>query len=424
MRDSSGKVTKIESIADLNDAYRALYQLDDANVLPLLAAIFANAKTSLRHVWLYVIGGPSSGKTTLLEAFAQVPYAEFISDVTENTLLSGAKSGDRETSLLKRLNSSFVVVMKDFTTLLSKQKDTRDRIMGQLREVYDGYLRKETGLGQTIEWGSKDKKLRSVFVMASTEAIYRVQAEFSELGARGLNYVLPDLDASQRKTMTRKAMANARLHDGGGQAALQVMVADYVRRTVLSMPADPAPLPAELAEMIVTASEFATKARSVVVRDYRGAVQLVQSAENPARVATQLQAVATILLHMNGGKHEDWIAETVGKLALDCVPKQSKLVLRYLAVHPSVTKNGAAQRTGYPPERAEEWLDDLSMLGVADKRKSANVWYYSMKQEYRDFMLAQLNLEASDDDASGDEDNWERDALPAAAAQTPGRGLN
>lgn len=422
MRDSLGNVTKIESVAELNDAYRALYQLDDERALPLLAAVFANAKTRLRHVWLYLIGSASSGKTTMLEAFAQVPYAEFISDVTENTLLSGARSATGETSLLLRLGDSFVVVMKDFTTLLSKQKDTRDRIMGQLREVYDGYLRKETGLGVTIEWGKKEAKLRSVFIMATTEAIYRVQAEFAELGARGLNYVLPNLDKASRKRMAKVAMANARAQDTGGQARLQAMVAEYVRSIVTTMPAEPAPLPDDLADFIVDAAEFATAARSIVARDFKGDVQLVLSPENPARVATQLQAVATILIHMNGGSTAPWIKETVGALAVDCVPKQLKEVLRFLAVHPAVTKAGASQRTGYPPERCESWLDDLCMLKVARKRKVGNAWYYSMGEDYRQLLLEQMRLERSSENAEGDDDHWDRDAQPEPAAIV-GRGL-
>lgn len=389
----------IESLEDLNAAYRELFHLEDDCVLPLLAATVINAKCpTLRHAWLYLVGPASGGKSSLLAAFGRVTFSEYISDFTVNTLLSGARAaGGQETSLLKRLGSNFVVIMKDFTTILSKSPETQDALMGQLREVYDGYLRKETGHGLTIEWGSSRKPNRSVFIMASTEAIHKVQERFSEMGSRGINYVLKDAD---RTAMTLVAMRKDRQFDAR-IAELQDRVAGYISAQVKALPADFPDLPDDLLMRVAAAAEFVTRARSVVLRDYRGEKSLALSSEMPARVATQLQSIAKLLIHLNGGEMAEWIERTVMKCALDCIPKQSLLVLRCMAEYPRAVASGIASRIGYPSQRVTEWLENLNMHRVTESEKVGTTWYWKLVPQYRDFLVAQLQLERRDGSLEG-----------------------
>lgn len=393
----------IRSLEDLNAAYREIFHLEDEAVLPLLTAVILCAKAaSLRHVWLYLIGPASGGKTSLLSAFGRVTFAEYISDFTANTLLSGAQSSTHETSLLKRLGSNFVIVVKEFSTILSKSPETQDQLMGQLREVYDGYLRKETGLGKTVEWGSKKQPNRSVFLMASTEAIYKIQEKFSEMGSRGLNYVMRDAD---RLTPTLVAMKKGKNFDAK-VAELQDRVAEYVAREVAAIPAEFPDLDDALLLKLARAADFVTKARSIVLRDYRGEKQLALSAEFPMRVATQLQSVAQLLVHLNRGP-ADWIERCVMKCAIDCIPKQSLMILKCLAEHPRATAAGVGTKIGYPTERATEWLENLQMHGLVVATKQGSTLYWSLAEDdHRQLLLEQLHLEDESTVLEGDEQGW------------------
>ena len=274
--------------------------------------------------------------------------------------------------------------------------------MGQLREVYDGYLRKETGLGKTVEWGTSKQPNRSVFIMASTEAIYKVQEKFSEMGSRGLNYVMHDADriASTLVAMRKSKGFDAQIAD------LQVRVANYVAGCVRDLPAEFPELDPALEGKIAAVSEFVTRARSIVTRDFRGQKQLALSAEMPMRVATQLQTAAKMLIHLNGGRCEDWITKTIMKCALDCIPKQSNLVLRCLAQHAKANTGGVAQRIGYPEERCTEWLENLNMHGVVDAHKSGGRMYWSLREDYRTLLAEQLHLEKLTGSLEADGDDW------------------
>jgi hypothetical protein len=352
-------------------------------LIPLLATVVISAKSELPSVWLYLIGAASGGKTSALSIFSKVPFLSQVSDFTQNTLLSGAQSSEHETSLLKKLGDGFVIVMKDFTTILSKSEETQDVLMAQLREVYDGYITKFTGLGKEISWGKKDKPARSVFIMASTEAIYKIQERFSEMGSRGLNYVLEDQD--------RKVTAKFSLKKSHGfnekLVSIQDRMRDYVLEQVSKLPKEFPDIPEEFENDIVEVSDFITLCRSTVLRDYRGVQNLALSAEFPMRVAKAMMATAKMMIHLNGGVLTEDIKRCVFKIGFDSIPKQTKIALKVLAENYRVNSGGVAQLINYPVKRAQEWMENLNMFGIIKRLKVDRKEYWEMQDEYRKIMF-------------------------------------
>lgn len=374
---------KPQTFEDLNKIYRELFHIDDNMLIPLLATVIISAKTKLPSVWLYLIGPASGGKTTALSVFSKVPFLSQVSDFTQNTLLSGAQSSEHETSLLKKLGDGFVVVMKDFTTILSKSEETQDMLMAQLREVYDGYITKFTGLGKEISWGAKDKPARSVFIMASTEAIYKIQERFSEMGSRGLNYVLEDQD---RKITTKFALNKT---EGFNEklVSIQDRFRDYILDQISKLPSEFPDLPEEFQDEIVEVSDFITLCRSTVLRDYRGVQNLALSAEFPMRVAKSMMSIARLMIHLNGGVLTEEIKRCVFKTGFDSIPKQTKIALKALAENFRVNSGGVAQLINYPTKRTEEWIQNLNMFDIVRRLKVDRKEYWEMKEEYRDLMF-------------------------------------
>ncbi|MFO7477920.1 MAG: hypothetical protein R6X03_06205, partial [Methyloceanibacter sp.] len=109
--------------------------LDDYRIVDIILAVVVANLFKTDPLWMLIIGASSTAKTELLAALEGLPMMFFISDLTTNTLISGKK----DASLLMRLINK-IIVMKDFTTILSKRPDDLKIIMGHLREVYDGKL--------------------------------------------------------------------------------------------------------------------------------------------------------------------------------------------------------------------------------------------------------------------------------------------
>ena len=151
-----------ESRCGLSDVletfHRYLEIADDAGIILALATIVAH-RLGGDPVWLFLVSPPSGGKTEILNALAGLPEVYRLSTLTASTFASGfvpkgkAAAGDRRrVSLLYRLADAgkTVVVMKDFTTVLSMNRDSRQEVLSQLREVFDGSFTKDFGTGESV----------------------------------------------------------------------------------------------------------------------------------------------------------------------------------------------------------------------------------------------------------------------------------
>ena len=114
--------------------------------------------------WLFVVAPPGAGKTSIsIMGASELPNVAVLSDLTENTFLSGFY-GHREPGLLEKLGNTAsaentytttgngVFLVKDFTTVLTMRRHRRAAILSQLREIHDGHFRRDFGTGVTKIW--------------------------------------------------------------------------------------------------------------------------------------------------------------------------------------------------------------------------------------------------------------------------------
>ncbi len=409
------------TLAELKEAYHNLYYVEDEVIFTLILSLIIGSKLNAPPVWMFLIGGTSAGKSTALSVLYRIPFVTLISDLTSNTFLSGMKIAGQETSLLKKLGDNFVVVMKDFTTMISKADDAKQQIIAQMREIYDGNLSKETGNGKRIEWGTKEKPSKGTFIMASTEAIYKIQSEFADMGTRAINYVLPLQD--ERKS-AKAALKNKRNHAAATKKleALQADVAEFVAHMIAVAPTEFAPIPEQLEDDIISVAMLAERARSVVDRTYQGEVNLALSAGMPMRMSEQLMALAQFMTYVNGGEMTPAMHAAIAKVAFDSIPKQRKLILEVMGHYRYCDVVGIAQKINYPHAVVRKWVEDLNMFKIVDRSLAGRREVWLLREEYRQTLVKFLGVVAtqedliSGDDAIGDgEESWEEKEARLAA---------
>lgn len=374
------------TIQEINALYQETFYTKDNAVLPLMISIIVGSKLKSPPVWLYIVGPSSGGKSELITALSKVPFVTQISDLTPNTFLSGFSNNKKEASLLKQLGLNFVVVMKDFTTLLSKSQESQEAIIAQMREIYDGHMTKYTGTGQVLEWGPGGK---GTFVMAATEGIYSVQEKFSDMGTRAINYVLLP---QHRKETTRRALTNTHKTDANREK-IQNVVRDFVEEKILALPAYLPDLPEDIVNQIIDVADFAAICRSVVKRDYRGEKSLALSAEMPMRMAKQLLAIGQQLNYIYDGNMPKEAVEAIFKTGFDSIPKQRRIILEVLSKYDRVNVTGVADKINYNPQRSREWIEDLNMFGVTRRIRAGRKEYWELKPEYKEIMKKYFKIE-------------------------------
>jgi hypothetical protein len=350
------------------------------DVGPLYATLGAVAARNLPGdpVWLILIGAPSSGKTEIVLALKHVEGVKLVSTITVGGLLSGTarreRGSDATGGLLDGLDSG-LLLLKDFTSVLSLHHDTRVALLAAFREIYDGSWVRHVGVdgGRELAWEGK-----LGFVAASTGIIDSHHAVMSQMGER---FVLCRLLAATRGLVSRAALRQEG-RESEQRARLALLVQELLDG---DLPPPQARTEAET-DWIADLADFVSLARSAVVRDGNTkAIELVLDPEAPGRLVKQLDGLLQGLsvIGLERGK----ALRVVARIASDCLPPLRLAVLRQLAGADgfvSTSKLGEALRL--PTTSTRNVLEELTPRGIVSRQTQgegkADLW--SITNEGRD----------------------------------------
>jgi len=294
----------------LNTLSKWLY-LEDTQAIDIIMATAISICLPGDPVWLFAIAPSGSAKTELLRAFSTEQIYS-ISTLTPQTFISGLK-GSNNVDLLPKLNGK-VLIIKDFTSILSKKNEDQTAIFADLREAYDGYLEKSFGSGV----GTKRYTSRFGIIAGVTDAIDMYRVVHSQLGERFLKCRLHnDAKASINKAgdlagREDEMREDLRLATTGcltcySNIVKELMVVDVENQTK---------------QRIKALANITAKLRSEVARDRFHKVQYQPNAEVGTRLSKQLlklgQALAIFYENSTVSAYE---YEALLRIARDRIPR-------------------------------------------------------------------------------------------------------
>lgn len=158
--------------------------VDDTPAADLLLTLaVGNQMTSVTDpLWCWYIGPPGSGKNETLRTFADHATTYFISELTDNALMSGYRDDDNpdfDPSLLPHLNDKTVVI-EDISSLLELKETSLNKIMGTLRNLYGD----EKQVKSSGSAGARTYHARFGLIIGATPAIDSAMSRHSQLGER------------------------------------------------------------------------------------------------------------------------------------------------------------------------------------------------------------------------------------------------
>jgi hypothetical protein len=371
--DISG--TPALDLAGLKQAFSRWLLIEDDAFLPVLTGAVLAHRLGGEPVWLLLVAPPGGTKSEPLRTLYGYPGMYPLSDLTARTFASGLDKGDP--SLLARLKDE-ILVLKDFTTVLEGQRDERQKILAQLREIYDGRFDQAWGTGRELHWQG-----RLGFIAGVTTVIDRHQAAMSVLGERFVLFrpVMPD----------RKRLARAALHSGGHEAKMREELARAMHGFLSSRASEPPKPSEETLTDVATVADFITRARSGVHRDgYKRELDYAPEPEAPTRLAKGLATLASgIALAYDSEAVGDREMRLVLRVALDCLPVIRRRVIAAL-VNGSIATNGdgtlltrqIADPAGCSTSTIRRTLEDLHALEIVDCDKEGSADRWSLRPQW------------------------------------------
>jgi hypothetical protein len=367
------------ALTDCLDTYRRWLHLeDDGQVLFALAVVAGNLLPT-DPIWGLEVGAPSGGKTETISPLASLPYVHPAATITEAALLSGTSAKEREKGstggLLRQVGDFGVLLLKDFTSVLSMHHEARAAALSALREVYDGSWDRPvgTGGGRVLSWRGKCGILGAV-----TPTIDRHHAVMGALGERFVLYRLPPVDP--------RAQSRRRLANRGQEARMRGVLAEAATAVLAQVDTELPPRDLAVSEIdgLIDLATFAVRARSAVERDgYTRQVVVMPTPEAPSRLAGSLSTLLAGLESIGAPVADAW--SVVSKSAWDCVPDARRRLLTAIRNQPDISTPRLVAATRIPNSTAAIVLEDMRLLELVDGRRNGDhdtaSWSWSLSEE-------------------------------------------
>jgi hypothetical protein len=324
----------------------------------ILYSGFAAHKLMGAPVWPMLVAPPGSMKTELLNGLKDLPNVYFVDQLTPQTFLSGQipdplKPTKISASLLHRIGAEGVMVVPDFSTMLSGKSDAKASIFSDMRWIYDGQLRKEFGTAEPDvdrEW-----KGRLTIIVAVTPEIDKYSSVFQSLGERFIMVRWPRAGGI--------ATAIAAMNQNNKEAKRELNEA--VKSLVAGLPTLEPTIPVDRQVQIANVAELIVIARTAVSRSPYGNKEIVDipEAESATRLPQQLAQLAKGSALID---HREKVSELdlrlVHRAAFDCIHPVRSRILRGLY-------NGLkAKDLTVPSSTLSYAMEDLEALGLIEER--------------------------------------------------------
>ncbi len=335
--------------------------LEDKKIIKVLVGTIIANKLQGDPVWLFIIAPSGGTKTELIRGLSKIERIYTMSNLTAQTFLSG-DSKRKDASLLLRIGKDnlTIFVLKDFTTILTMHRDKRHEILAQLREIYDGYYKKEFGTGETKEWRGKIG-----FIAGVTPVIDYHYSIYQALGERFIQYRLLQPEGF---VVAKRAIQN-RGKETEMRKEIQEAFANYFAG--VEIPKEMPFIPKEMEDKIALLATFGATARSTVIRDsYSREVELIISPEMPTRLAKELTTLMSGFKIINSGEINEEDYQIIYKITLDGIPQLRNGIISLLdRANDYLETSTVAKTIGYPTSTTRRALEDLAGLKIVEREK-------------------------------------------------------
>jgi hypothetical protein len=278
------------------------------------------------------------------------------------SLLSGTPKQQRDNSakggLLRQIGDFGIIVLKDFTSVLSMHAETRGEVLAALREVFDGAWTRHLGTdgGKTLSWKGKIG-----LIFACTNVI---DSHHSVIGAMGDRFLL-----SRFEPATRGQFGRALGHIGKRSKQMREELAEAVAKLFAGRHNDPQPISDAEIDKIERVILLAVRLRGSIERNRSShEIENILGAEGPARIGLALERLLAGLDTL--GVNRATALDVVEKVAMDSVPPNRRRAYEFLDAigWAEATTTAVAKELGLPTMTTRRILEDLAAYGLIERK--------------------------------------------------------
>jgi len=273
------------------------------------------------NLWISELNKLNSGKPK---------WVRTVDQLTKNTFVSG-KPGNKgkRNDLGSELDGKYTLLLiADFANIVSKIKEDKNEIFSQLRNLYDGFLQKDTGSGVK-------KFYTDCHITLVANATPMIKDEFylhQALGTRELVYDTSEsLTRDEKKiesvSKAKKSWENQQVIEQARRELVSVFTRFLIQHTFKEI--DDGAIPDEMRDFIIAQSYKLSLLRATVKVDfYRNTVIGEPVIEEPTRLVHQFKLLYKSLKSLGPDYPDERIKSIIRHFVKSsCVPLRYKLLI-------------------------------------------------------------------------------------------------
>ena len=339
------------------ESFRKWLYMPDEVPLKVILAVVMTAKIPGDPLWMFVVGPSGDLKTELLRTLGtKTDHVVMVTNATPQALLSGLsqKEGREGLDLLPEIDGKTLVI-RDFTTFLSKRLEVVQEFFGRLRTYYDGEY--------SDHWGSigeKTGKSHFNLLAAVTPAIDQHSATNQKLGERFLKIRM----STDEERAVESAMRNA-----GKEDEMRESLRKAVEALLKQAPSKAIEISEEAKGIIANMARLLAFLRTPVSRDHSNILLVSPAPERPTRLVKQFLKLAQGVAVLNGnvevGNEE---LSVIRRVLWDSTPPLRRQVMEaFTDRNARVAHRDLKAMTDLPGSTLSRQLEDLSLIGLLRK---------------------------------------------------------
>lgn len=273
------------NLEDLYSVYRKWLHIEDTNRIDAMLAVALSQKIPDGiPLWLIFVGASGDMKSAQINSLIG-GNSYLLHNLTSKTLVNGYKDKKKCPDLAPKLNGK-ILLIPDMAQILKLPPNEKAELWGQLRDLYDGFAGKHSGLGANKEY----QNLHVTLIAASTPAIDAQILVHQDLGTRELIY---RTEGNKNKNeLMDKCFLNEELEETAKQ---ELKEATFMFLNLAKIQREDK-IPQNVLDLIKSISQYVTLMRATAEYDnYTNELRNFVYPEEPSRIAKQLKRLYVCL---------------------------------------------------------------------------------------------------------------------------------
>jgi len=287
LKDNNLIVPKEVNLQDIHDLYSDLLYIEDTNRIDIILATALSNKLEGIPIWLILVGASGDMKSVQLNSI-RTKDVYLLHNLTSKSLVNGYKDKEEHPDLAPELDGK-IIIIPDMAQILKLPTIEKAEIWGQLRDLYDGFAGKVSGMGSRQRY----ENIRTTLIAGSTPAIDGQILVHQDLGTRELLY--RTLGNKNKQKLMEKCFENEELEE-----KIKTILTEVTSSFLENTPVKRIEINRECLEEIKKIAIFISYMRATAEIDsYSNTLRNDVYPEEPSRISKQLKRIFICLKNLD-----------------------------------------------------------------------------------------------------------------------------